>query len=96
MCPVEIYSGEKLIFITPSTSAETPIPDVPMIVNYSGDECGSIIALKDKNGDRMTDFPLAVVGEEKIMRFEQTLHLPPQDNRSGDVVVQKSLKFKRI
>lgn len=95
MSPIEIYLGDRLVFTTSTGQAETSIPDVPMLVNYSGDECGGVIALKDNKGQRLTDFQLVKVGEEKIMRFEQTVHLPAEYNRTGDIVLKKSLKFRR-
>jgi hypothetical protein len=96
MAPVEIYLGEELITTTCTNQCEITVPKVPMKIYYSGDDCGSIIAIKHPDGERMTDFPLAAVGTEKLMRFEQTIELPVEKNRSGSVTLQKVLKFKRI
>ena len=95
MAPVEIYLNEQLITSTGTGSSETAVPGAPMVINYSGDECGAIVSIKHSDGERMTDFPLSVVGEEKLMRFEQTVELPIEKNRSGSVQVRKTLKFKR-
>jgi hypothetical protein len=96
MAPIEIYLGDQLISTTCTDSCEITVPKVPMKIYYSGDNCGSIIAIKHPDGERMTDFPLKTVGTEKIMRFEQTVELPVEKNRSGTVTLQKVLKFKRV
>jgi hypothetical protein len=96
MAPVEIYLNERFITATGAGSSEIPVPGVPMVINYSGDECGAIVAIKHPDGERMTDFPLSTVGEEKLMRFELTVQLPIEKDRSGSVRVKRTIKFKRI
>ena len=95
MAPVEIYLNERLITATGTGSSETLVPGVPMVINYSGDECGAIVAIKHPDGERMTDFSLSTMGEEKLMRFEQTVELPVEKNHSGTIQIRRTLKFKR-
>jgi len=96
MTPVEIYLDEGLFLETGTGRTEMVVPGVPMIINYTGDNYGAIVTIKHADGERMTGFPMTEVGEEKTVRFEQTIHLPVEKDRPKDVKVKKTLKFKRI
>lgn len=94
MAPLEVFLEDKSILTTGTGSVEIPVPGVSMTIYYGGDENGAI-ALKHPDGERMTDFAMQKVGEEKIMRFEQTLNSPVEKNCSPEVRIKRTLKFKR-
>ena len=95
MSPLEIELDGRFVAKTGTGMTEITPQDIPMVIYYTGDENGAIVILERPDGERMTHFPLEKPGEAKIIRFKQTVYLPIERGRCGDVEVTRQFHFKR-
>jgi len=95
MAPLECYLEGKLFATAGSAGGEVSVPGTHLTVNYSGDDRGADVSVKNSTGKSVTSFAIREVGREEIVRIQKEVNAPLEKGQDSTVKITKVLKLKR-